>query len=264
MPPTKKKKKPAANPARGFATVSVPSKPKPAESPAPSSAADSVAPSESDRPTPAEGNQPPADSQTSQSLESYTPEELEKHLEESELQLLVEKYASKCRNDAARQVSRLETERRVLRQQSTTLSLFEWLPTEISDWIFGLAEAEEREISPLPARDSNGAKRSAPEEELFAKLWTLKEALVKLGFPEAKVDDLLKYLLQYYSGNFIGPNRDALWNLDESMDWLAMHCSPDELPSYVRTNAPALKESDKTTSWINGKPRLLTTTVIEC
>lgn len=258
MPPNnKKKKKPAVNPARGFATVSVPSKPKPAtDSAAPSSAADSVA-SESDLPTPAEGNQPQATAQESQSLQNYTPEELEKHLEESELQLLVEKYAARCRNDASRQVTKLETERRLLRQQSTSLSLLEWIPTDILNEILSLAEAEGHEINPVSARDPNGAKRIVPEEELYAKLWTLKEALLKLGFSEAKVEDLLKYLLQYFSGNFAGPYRDVLWNLDESLDWLAMHSSLDELPSYTRTNTPALKDSDKVTSWITGKPRLL-------
>lgn len=257
MPPNKnKKKKPAANPARGFSTVSLPSKPKPTESPAPSSAADSGVPSESEQPTPAEANPPPADTQAPQSLQNYSPEELEKHLEESELQLLVEKCASKCKNDAARQVSKMETERRILRQQSTTLSLFEWFPTEILNWILSLGEAEEHTVTPVPARDSSGVKRSVSEEELCAKLWTLREALLRLGFPEAKIDDLFKYLLQYYSGNFAGSNRDSLWNLDESLDWLALHCSPEELPSYIRTNAPALKESDKTMSWINGKPSL--------
>lgn len=264
MPPNKKKKKPAANPARGFATVSVPSKPKSAESSTPSLTADSGLPSESDGPTPAEGSQPQTEGKPTQSLQDFSPEELERHLEESELQLFVEKYASKCKNDAVRQVSKLETERRILRQQSVTLSLLEWFPTEILNCILGLAETEENEVSPLTARDSNMTKRNAPEEELYAKLWTLKEALLKLGFPEQKIDDLFKYLLQYYPGNFVGLSRDALWNLDESLDWLAMHCSPDELPSYVRANTLALKESDKATSWINGKPRLITVIAIEC
>lgn len=259
MPPnTKKKKKPAANPARGFATVSIPSKPKPTtESAAPSSTADSTVASESDRPTPAEGNQPQAVPQGSQSLQDYSPEELEKHLEESELQLLVEKYAAKCKNDAARQVTKLETERRVLRQQSTTLSLLEWIPGDILNRILSLAGTEEHEVVPVSARDPNGAKRMGSEDELYAKLWTLKEALLKLGFSEPKVEDLLKYLLQYFPVNFAGPNKDVLWNLDESLDWLAMHSSPDELPSYTRTNAPAIKDTDKVTSWITGKPRFL-------
>ena len=255
MAPNRKKKKPPANPARGFATVSVPSKPKSVESPAPSSTADSGVPSESEGTTPAEGGQPLGAAQQSQSLQNYSPEELERHLEESELQLLVEKYASKCKNDAARQVSKLETERRILRQQSTRLSVLEWLPTEILNSILSLAETEENEISSLLARDSNGTKRNVPEEELYAKLWTLKEALLKLGFSEQRVDDLFKYLLQYYPGNFIGPSRDALWNLDESLDWFAMHCSLDELPSYVQANTLVPKESDKATSWINGKQR---------
>lgn len=264
MPPNKKKKKPAANPARGFATVSVPSKPKPAtDSPAPSSTVDSAVQSESERPTPAKENKPSVESQSAtQSLQNYSPEELEKHLEESELQILVEKHAAKCRNDAGRQISKLEAERRVLRGQSTSLGLLDWFPTEMLDWILSLAGSEEHDVSPLPARDSNGVKRTVSDEELYVKLWTLKEALLRLGFPEEKVDDLFKYLLQYFSSNFVGPFRDVLWNMDESLDWLAMHCSPDELPSYIRANAPTIKDSDRLTSWITGKPRLLIATVI--
>lgn len=253
MPPNKKKKKPTANPARGFATVSVPSKPKP-ESTNPSSAAEYTVPSESERPTPAEGDKQRSVETTkeTQSLQDYTPEELERHLEESDLQLLVEKYASKCRNDAARQVSKLETERRLLRGQSFSLSTLEWLPREFLDWILNLAETEAQEMSPLPGRDSSGMKRSVSEEELCSKLWTLKEAFTKLGFPEAKVEDLLRYLVQYFSGNFVGHYRDALWNLDESLEWLALNCRPEELPSYLGTTS-MLNEEDKATSWITGE-----------
>ena len=267
MPPNNKKKKKApANPARGFATVSVPSKPKP-ESTAPSpppaaeskaaTAATAAAP-ESNQPTPAEGGQQPHETQTkeTQSLQHHSPEELEKHLEDAELQLLVEKYAAKCRNDAARHITKLETERRVMRQQAANLNVFEWLTMEVLNRILALAETEECELNPQP-----GAKRTVSEEDLYVRLWTLKEALVKLDFPEDKVDGSLRHLLLYFAGNPV--NREVLWNLDEILEWLALHCNPKELPSYARTSAQLPKDSDKTLSWITGKSRFFDVPVIE-
>lgn len=256
MPPNKKKKKPAANPARGFATVSVPSKPKVVDSPGTPSTVDSKAASDNGRSPPFEVKQPQVGGEAA-SLQQYTPEELERHLEDSELQLLVEKYASKCKNDAARQVTKLETDRRVLRQQAAPLNLSEWIPSEVLDQILKLVKTEELELGPLLGKESNGVKRSVSQEELCVKLWTLKETLLKLGFPESKVEDSLKYLLLYFTGNATSANRDVVWNLDESLDWLAMHCNPDDLPSYTRTNAQLPKESENFTSWITGKLRLL-------
>ncbi|RAL15062.1 putative ATP dependent RNA helicase [Aspergillus homomorphus CBS 101889] len=255
MPPNnRKKKKAASNPARGFATVSVPSKPKSTEPSLPASTADSKNVSESDRPTPAEDQQPVINSNKDKasSLQNYTPEELEKHLEEAELQLLVEKYASKCRNDAARQVTKLDTERRVLRQQSVSINLLEWLPSDVLNSILSLAETEERELSPVSSRDSN-SKKPISEEELYMRLWTLKETLAKLGFPVEKVDEALKHLLLYFPGNFASTNKEVVCNLDEALDWLALHCEPKELPSYTQTNTQPRSEMDKKISWITDR-----------
>jgi len=270
MPPNnKKKKKPAANPARGFATTSIPSKPKPESTTSTPPTAATTTPAESkptsaapetDQATPAEGAQP-SETQTkdTQSLQQYTPEQLERHLEDAELQLLVEKYASKCRNDAARHVTKLETERRVMRQQATgSLNVLEWLPTDVLNRILSLVETEECELSPQP-----GAKRTFSEEDLYMKLWTLKETLVRLGFPERRVDEALKHLLLYFAGNPVPTNRDALWNLDEILDWFALHCDPAELPSYARTGAQLPKDSDKTISWITGKSKFFMLSVID-
>ncbi|KAF7595064.1 hypothetical protein BBP40_007467 [Aspergillus hancockii] len=254
MPPNnKKKKKPTTNPARGFATVSVPSKPKSTNSTAATSTAESKSVSESDRPTPVEGNRSAAETKAAAtSLHNYSPEELEKHLEEAELQLLVEKYASKCKNDAVRHVTKLETERRVLRQQSFSLSLLEWFPAEVLDSILSLAETEECELNPPSGRDSNTLKKSGSGEDLYMRLWTLRETLLKLGFHEGKVEESLKHLLHYYSDNFATANRDTVCNLDEALDWLAMHCDPKELPSYTQTNTQ-LRKDEKNISWITDR-----------
>ncbi|RDW90863.1 putative ATP dependent RNA helicase [Aspergillus mulundensis] len=249
MPPnSKKKKKPAANPARGFATVSVPSKVKPIETPEPASTADSKSVSESDRPTPAEPTKPAPSTNEAPSLQNYTPEELERHLEDAELQILVEKHAAKCKSDAVRQAGKLETERRLLRQQSVPVNHVEWLPSDVVSSILALAEAEEQGLSPQPVRD----KRVVPEDELSTKLWVLKDTLLKLGFPEHRVEEALKHVLIYFAGNFTITNRDVVCNLEEALEWLAMHCSPEELPSYTQTNGQR-KDVDKNVSWISDR-----------
>ncbi|KAL6239206.1 hypothetical protein BDW75DRAFT_199177 [Aspergillus navahoensis] len=249
MPPnSKKKKKPAANPARGFATVSVPSKVKPTETPEPASTADSKSVSESDRPTPAEPTQTAPSSNEASYLQNYTPEELERHLEDAELQILVEKYAAKCKSDAARQAGKLETERRVLRQQAVPVNHVEWLPSDVVSSILTLAKAEEQGLSPQPVRD----KRAVSEDELCMKLWVLKDTLLRLGFRENRVEEALKHVLIYFAGNFTVTNRDVVCNLDEALEWLAMHCSPEELPSYTQTNGQR-KDADKNVSWISDR-----------
>lgn len=259
MPPNnKKKKKPASNPARGFATVSTPSKPKPeatqTESPA---TGESKATPESE-PQSARPEERTADAsapQATSSLQNYTPEELEKHLEEAQLQIFVEKYATKCKNDAARQATKLENERRVFRQQSVTLGLLEWLPAEIQDTIFDLYSTEEHES--LAANGKTSVRQAGSEDELYSKLWVLKETLLKLDFPENRVEDALKHVLQYFAGNSTSAGRDVVWNLDEALEWLAVHCDKKELPSYTQTNARQLKDADAVTSWMPGKPSLV-------
>ncbi|KAL1967815.1 hypothetical protein VTN77DRAFT_2504 [Rasamsonia byssochlamydoides] len=247
MPPNKKKKKPASNPARGFATVSVPSKPKITESAGVSSTGESsVAVSESEKSTLSVETKQPQAEEKDKSLQNYSPEELERHLEEAELQSLVEKYASKCKSDADRQVSKLETERRLLRPQASLLNLTDWLPPEILDRILELTGREDAEREPFSERDMNSAK----EEELSIRLWTLKDTLLKLGFPDSRVEELLKYIIIYHSGVPASGNKDVAWNIDESLDWLALHCNPDELPPYEKTKTQPSKTMDTTTSWI--------------
>lgn len=256
MPPNKKKKKPASNPARGFATVSVPSKIKTTDSPTVSSAAESTAASDVEKSQPVPVSEPAAAAATAapegQALKDYSPEDLEKHLEEAELQLLVDKYASKCKSDSARQVAKLETERRVLRPQANTLSLTDWLSPEILDQLLNLAQKEQHETDPPPAYDSNESKGPTSEEDLCVRVWTLRETLLKLGFPEPKIQEALKHILVYFSGNPTSNSKDVIWNLEESLEWLAMNCDPNELPPYL-DKAPAPKGSDMKSSWLNGK-----------
>ncbi|KAJ5366628.1 Helicase C-terminal [Penicillium brevicompactum] len=252
MPPNnKKKKKPASNPARGFATVSMPSKPKPEATQTQSPATEESKATPESEPQSARTKERTTDASApdpTPSLQNYTPEELEKHLEEAQLQIFVEKYATKCKNDAARQATKLENERRVFRQQSVTLGLLEWLPAEIQDTIFDYYNAEEHEILATSAKTSS--RQAGSEDELYSKLWILKETLLKLDFPENRVEDALKHVLQYFAGNSTSAGRDVVWNLEEALEWLAVHSDKKELPSYTQTNTRQLKDTDTVTSWM--------------
>ncbi|KAL2261666.1 hypothetical protein VTK26DRAFT_3658 [Humicola hyalothermophila] len=238
----KKAKKPAANPARGFATTSIASKSRtdPAEEAAapgantPARNADNAAaPPKTDA---------PQNNKTTTSDDAPTkqlsPEEFEKHLEESELQLLVEKYAQKVRRDAQRQRSRLETDRRLLRAAAEPVNTKKWLPQELMDHILGLIQAEGR-FAASGVSSEGGTSRLPPEEDLMIKLWTLQETLQGSGFPEDRIQPALKFALDIAPSISSNTKGESVWGLEEVLDWLAREASKEELPDYSgRKTAP--------------------------
>src|SRR5688572_11201407 len=141
MAGAKKKKKPAANPARGFATTSIASKPRPetAEEPAkPPSKAEAEAAASSQTATGASGDSPGGPAGPAIAETTLSPEEFEKQLEEAQLQIIVDKYAAKVKRDAQRQRTRLETDRRLLRSQADYVSSSKWLSQELMDHVLDL------------------------------------------------------------------------------------------------------------------------------
>lgn len=242
----KKKTKPAANPARGYATTSVVSKTRvePIENAAevPKKGADASgkklttvplqAPAENDKSSGAAGKKP-----------ELTPEEFERQLEESELQILVEKFAQKTRRDAQRQKQRLETDRRLLRGQAETVNAKKWLPQELMDHILDLIQAEGRFSASISTSDGASGGKMLSEEDLTIKLWALQQTLRGAGFPEGRIQDALQYVLDI-SANITGINKDSIWGLEEAMDWFARECTVDELPEYDIRRRPAATPGD--------------------
>lgn len=236
----KKKSKPAANPARGFATTSVASKvvvrvestedneATPQKAAGPSSVPIDVKTTGSTQTTATVVANPAVDVSNKEEL---SPEEFERRLEESELQITVEKHAQKVKRDAQRQKSRLETDRRLLRGQAETINTRKWLPPELMDQILDLIKAESRFASSSLVADSTSPGRLLPEEDLTIKLWTLQETLGPAGFPEDKVKSVLQHVLDI-APNIGGPAKESIWGLEEALDWLARECPRDELPDY--------------------------------
>ncbi|KAI1811389.1 helicase associated domain-containing protein [Poronia punctata] len=248
----KKKSKPVANPARGFATISVASKPR----------ADAIAPAQ--KPLP-DGVTPPVlialDSGGSSASDvlpgahsnagaprpeaSLSPEEFEKHLEESELQLLVEKHSEKVKRDAARQKTRLDTERRLLRGQAEALNTRKWLPQELLNEVLDLIQAESRFAACSLAPERPHKERMPSEEDLIIKLWTLQQTLAGLGlFPSEKINAVLEYVLELPT-SISSANRDYVWGLEEGLEWLAKTCTREELRDYdYRSVKPPKSQPD--------------------
>jgi len=232
----KKKTKPAANPARGFATTSVASKP-----------VARVDKTEGDVAVPAKGQPDTIDplkssntitasaTQTDKevpAVEDISPEEFERRLEESELQVLVEKHAEKVRRDAQRQKNRLETDRRLLRSQAEALNIRRWLPQELMDHILELIQAENRfSASAATAAETASTNKLPSEEELTMRLWTLQDTLTGVAFSEARVKAAVLHVLDIAT-SVSATTKDSIWGLEEALDWLARECTGDELRNY--------------------------------
>lgn len=237
----KKKTKPASNPARGFATTSIASKPREAAvvdaaTVTPSLEIEDKKAEESSGTT---SDKPQATKTDTTKAAQLSPEEYEKHLEESELQVLAEKHAIKARRDASRQVTRLQTERRLQRSQAEFLNTRKWLPTELLDDMLDLVNKDHKYAS-ANANDSP-AQKPLTEEDLTIKLWTLQQALEGAGFTEYKARAAVKYILDTSDRIVLG-NKDTIWGLEEALQWLARECSRDELPDYESFQTKALQK----------------------
>ncbi|KAA8633948.1 hypothetical protein SMACR_07645 [Sordaria macrospora] len=232
----KKSKKPAANPARGFATTSLPSKPREVAEDVtpvkPNNTDTSKANAQSSKDAPAtNGTTAPTEAAKAVPEKTLSPEEFEQQLEESALQLLVEKYAPKVRRDALRQKTRLETDRRLLRGQADSINAKKWLPQELMDDLMDLVRAESR-FAASSLTSEGASSRLPPEDDLIIKLWTLQETLGGADFPQEKIQPALKFVLDIAPNIPATARSDTIWGLDEVLDWLARECSKEELPDY--------------------------------
>lgn len=239
MAPNKKKKKPASNPARGFATTSTASKPKHDVAKELDGGVPLDSPDAHDFATTAEDNirkEVSSSKEPEKALCELTPEELESQLEQSSLQLLVESHGEKTKKEVSRQVSRLQTERRLLRSQAEYLGIRQWLPPEIMQIITDLLQAEEVASGHLQAIfDGNKPATDLSEDEILIKLWTLKRLLPLLGFPEQKTDLALRYLLKAMNksgSQSLSRGKESMWGLDECLAWLALVSEPADLPRF--------------------------------
>jgi ATP-dependent RNA helicase DHX29 len=254
MAPNKKKKKAVSNPARGFATTSIASKPKREKQ-------DTI-PEMASLQTSASMRVDSTSDSTSEllvgiedpkKLHHITPEDFEEQLEESELQVLAEKHASICKRQSARQVSKLQTDLRLLRAPAEPLNARKWLPPEEVEQILCLVRQDIRNGS-FRHEPANIPKPKVPrQEDLIIKLWVLKLVLLALGFPEQRVREALQQVLENVSvtGDPTPTSKETMWGLPQALDWLALACDQAELPDYDGRQQETSTETPQTSSGTN-------------
>lgn len=234
---SKKKKKPAANAARGFATTSVASKNK-AENIAASTDDDhaDATPPETDGTSHPQGKatvtkegqaNDPSKSNGERDLHELSPEELEQRLEQSELQSFAEQLGPKVRKESSRQISRLQTDRRLLRSPAEFLTLKQWIPTEVFQQILNLLLEE----ASIPARGGIDHRPVDPSGEATSlmRLWQLSVVLKGIDISEPRSSEALRHVLA------LSPPEDtagSIWGLPQVLDWLALHTESEELSDY--------------------------------
>ncbi|KAI2002831.1 hypothetical protein LOZ39_006536 [Ophidiomyces ophidiicola] len=219
-----RKKKPISNPARGFTTVSIPSKTK---------NINATEPVDGGRSTEAVVHKEPAAhletdvnevSESKTALKELSSEDLERHFEAAELQSILDKHGARCKSEASRQAGKLETERRTFRAQGTTFNLHEWLSPDIRTFILEKQTKDFKKLASYFNKRDERATNMVGEDDLCVDLWTLSQTLLKLGFPESKVNEALRCILMHYSNESIP--------LNQALEWLALHIAEDELPAY--------------------------------
>lgn len=230
----KKKRKQVVNPARGFATVSIPSKPK--ETTATSDEQDDFA--ERERMTihsssltynvaAIDPNKLNVSSGDSEDTLKMTPNEFAHYLEQAELQHLLDEHAAKVKDDASRQVTKIITERRQMREQAeraTVVGLTEQFLDSVSEQESFSTIAELVQASP-------GIKFTEVENsEFLIKIWTLHEVLLRLHMPS--VEDVLSHVLLFWKQTGHCISSDYLSGLAEALLWYACKFPSNELPNY--------------------------------
>ncbi|KAL8708394.1 MAG: hypothetical protein Q9220_006684 [cf. Caloplaca sp. 1 TL-2023] len=236
MTPKKKSKKVVSNPARGFATTSIASKASTAPEQLNEEPETVTNLDERDTVTISHNDHESKATSQDKALHELTPEELEKQLEESELDLLLEAHGDKIKRDVSRQTNKLQSEKRLLRAQAEPLQTLTWLSADIMDVIlktFADEQASDKKSrTPMNGRNTTGSS----EDDLGIKVWTLKRVLILLGFSEVNTEEALQNVLNSMQDD---DHRDSLsgkenvWGLDECFEWLSLNIQPHELPSYT-------------------------------
>ena len=260
MAPNKKKKKPVSNPARGFATTSTASKPKIDLAKELESgelldvSENSTAPITGDAGIP---TQKPSNEEHEKALHELTPEELESQLENSGLQILVERHGEKTKKEVSRHVLRLQTEKRLLRSQADHLGIRQWLPPEILQDITNmLQEKEDRNGYLKVTADSNNTITDLCEDDLLTKLWALKRILPILGFQEHMTDLAIHHLLTAMTNpgfQGLASSKEPVWGLEECLAWLGLNSEPVDLPRFEGREGQSRGAADQKRSelWAN-------------
>ncbi|KAG0126671.1 hypothetical protein HOY82DRAFT_542403 [Tuber indicum] len=229
----KKKNKVASNPARGFATTSVPSKTK---TPAPVP----EGPSEKEIDTVVASEPSEKGSGKTGEIPGIPNEE---EVEEHRLRALVDKLGQRARKETQRIVTRVEVEKRTIRSICYPLKVNKLLEFDfvrynnqprttdgvkelgVGDQILALAKEE---FIQMGRTNETECKRG---EALLLNAWILQRAFVSMGFPKGRVEEGLQALADHGS-TALDKEKGLDGALEEMFDWLALNCEEEELPGF--------------------------------
>ena len=158
-------------------------------------------------------------------------------------------HRQRSKKDVTRQVARLETERRTLRQNAIVLETESWLH-ELLEEILVLA----RLLSP-DLKSVKTVEERPNDMDLCVKLWTVQDTFKSLHFRD--VEGALRHLIKVSSVILkSGPN-SLIWGLDEALGRLALNSDPQDLPDYVQQGrkyvAPASRPRSPASAYANGE-----------
>lgn len=234
-----KKRKPAANPARGFATTSVPSKVKP---PATTNLEDTVL-SKTEAKTPVVSEPQKG---TGGKIEKEYTVPTEEEQDNFELQCLVEKQGPKVRKETLRIVNKAEAEKRTIRNKCFPLNhekIFRFnltryasknKPGEVTEQEIGLGEQILRLAREEDAQLNQGGESVWRGDAVLVDGWIVQRALIAMGFPIKRVEEGLQALVAK-STNPLGKEKGLELAIEETIEWLALNCGEEELPAFVET-----------------------------
>ena len=229
----KKKKKAASNPARGFATVSVPSKPR---------SEDTLQGDQAGLESPLDPISAPSplslnadDGTTNPDIQDMLPDQLEEYLGDAELQALLDSDSTRWKSEAARQISRLRAEVRQLRGQAMTLSTMGWLDDStiariLSDW----------DGRPNNLQTTTDLLRKG-DHSILLDLWILQQVLSALAFP--RVADALANVVQRALTHMFKNEIGYVWGLTVALDWYGLNLPIRDLPDYQSSSIRATDDS---------------------
>ncbi|KAL9610862.1 MAG: hypothetical protein Q9167_004467 [Letrouitia subvulpina] len=249
MAPKKKGRKAVSNPARGFATVSTTPKSK-MQDVEQRSPEDDKQVIKADLETNPTTNVTENHASEQKELKDLSPEELEKELEESEIQFLLENNVEKVKKDVSRQLNRLKTEMRLLRPQAEHLPTSSWLPSELLQPILKLTETALHCTNGNLEHYSRKWVKPVTYDDLIVKLWNLESLLGQLGFAEGAVHSAVTQLGFKVSKSPALAScltLDPTWGLDNCLYWLALNCEIVDLPPYDHFKSKANTNTTKNT-----------------
>ena len=235
MAPNKRKKKAGANSARGFATISVASKHQQnenQETQKENQRENTHTGEELSNPISSDLQHPPP-KESEKPLHQLSAEQLEAHLEDSNLQTMIDLSGEKTKQSAVRHASKLQTEKRLLRIKIDLLNTQQSLPLKISQQVFDFVTLKPSAVEAKNA--ANPIYSTTPsDDELLVPSWHLYLLLLNLGFSEDHVGQALCSLLKHNAGReALTERHSGTAGLEFCLDFLAVELASEQQSDYM-------------------------------